>query len=384
MQDFPGTFARLRADHGRAPTAVIAASIATLIAWFLWVSVVPITIYEVSGSVRLERDVATFPIQATAAGRVVTSTLRVGQIVATGDALVELEVEGDGLHLPAERARAVGLAAQASQLRAEAQAEQDARTEEHDSAAVAAAEAESRIREASAETQFAESDLARMERLFTQGLVAVSTIQQRRADAQRLRARVATLEAAAQRVTQDQRTRDRERDVELARLASERAALDADARTTRANIARLESEVDRRRVRAPIAGTIGEAAQIRPGAVVAAGEKLGSIVPAGGLIAVAQFPAERALGRVRTGQAAVLRLAAYPWAEFGTVSAHVSKVASEIRDGSVRVELTLHRGGGFSGTLDHGMPGTVEIATERITPLSLVLRIAGQAFAAPR
>lgn len=384
MLQFPRTFARLLADHGRTPTGILVVAMTLVAAWVAWASVVPVTLYEVSGSVRLERDVATYPIQAPVSGRVVTARLQVGQSVEPGEALVELEIEGEALRLTAEQARADGLARQLSRLRAEADAERLARSEERESAAVAALEADGRLREASAEARLAESELGRIEQLFAQGLVAESAMEQSRTDAQRLRARVAALASAAQRVTQDQRTRERERDVRLARLASEIAAIEGDERAARAHTMRLSHEMERRRVRAPISGTVGEAAQIRPGAVVAEGDRLGSIVPSGRLIAVAQFPAERALGRVRPGQPAVLRLSAYPWAEFGTVRATVSKVASEIRDGAVRVELVLRQTDGFSGTLAHGMPGTVEIAAERLTPLALVLRMAGQAASEPR
>jgi len=107
-------------------------------------------------------------------------------------------------------------------------------------------------------------------------------------------------------------------------------------------------------------------------------ESVASIVPSGRLRAVAMFPAQAAFGRIREGQAAVLRLDGYPWTEFGAVKATVGHVAQEVRDGRVRVELDLQPGSNFSGRLEHGMPGSVEVAVERISPLALVLRTAGQ------
>jgi membrane fusion protein (multidrug efflux system) len=53
-------------------------------------------------------------------------------------------------------------------------------------------------------------------------------------------------------------------------------------------------------------------------------------------------------------------------------------VAQEVRDGKVRVELAIADNSGFRGKLEHGMPGTVEVAVERLTPFALVLRTAGQ------
>jgi len=93
---------------------------------------------------------------------------------------------------------------------------------------------------------------------------------------------------------------------------------------------------------------------------------------------VAQFPAQAAFGRMRVGQRAKLRLEGFPWAEFGTLSGSVTHVAQEVRGGSVRVEASIDAGSSFRGELEHGMPGTLEVMVDRVTPLSLVLRSAGQ------
>ena len=183
---------------------------------------------------------------------------------------------------------------------------------------------------------------------------------------------------AARRVPQEQTTRDRERDVRLERLRSEIATLEANQSAARAGVRRLGYEIERRRVRAPADGRIGECAILRPGAVLQQGEKLASIMPEGRLLVVAQFPAQAAFGRVRPGQPATLRLDGFPWAEFGSVAAKVARVAGEVRDGTVRVELAIADSAGFHGKLEHGMPGTVEVAVDRLTPLALALRTAGQ------
>ncbi|HEX3127077.1 MAG TPA: HlyD family secretion protein [Thermoanaerobaculia bacterium] len=69
----------------------------------------------------------------------------------------------------------------------------------------------------------------------------------------------------------------------------------------RESLGRLDLEVDRRLVRAPIAGTIAEAAALRPGAFVSAGQTLGVVMPAGRLVLVTRLP-PAALGRVAAGQ----------------------------------------------------------------------------------
>jgi membrane fusion protein (multidrug efflux system) len=61
----------------------------------------------------------------------------------------------------------------------------------------------------------------------------------------------------------------------------------------------------------------------------------------------------------------------------------VSNVAGEIRDGKVRVELNLTSGGPLPINLQHGLPGSVEVEVERLTPVKIVLRAAGQMLTAP-
>jgi membrane fusion protein (multidrug efflux system) len=382
MTEFPMTIRRLFGERGRTPVYVAGAGIALLAGWMLWASAAEITLYEVSTSARLEQGAAPYPIQTPVTGRVVATTLRVGRTVTAGEPLLDLEVESDTLRLREEQARARGWTEQVARLRAQADAERRARLEERRAADLAIAEAQSRTREAIADAQYADAEAARLERLHARDLLSDLELLKARAGAERLRALVAALQTAARRAAQDQVTRDRQRDVRIEQIGLQVAALDTQARAAEAARQRLTYEIDRRRVRAPVDGIVAEAAQVRAGTIVHEGEPLGSIVPPGQIVAVAQFPAERALGRIRPGQRATVRLAAYPWAEFGTLDAVVSAMASDVRDGAVRVELTVAPGARFRGTLDHGMPADVEIAAERITPLALVLRIAGQTFTA--
>ena len=99
--------------------------------------------------------------------------------------------------------------------------------------------------------------------------------------------------------------------------------------------------------------------------------------------AVAEYTPSAALGRVRPGQPARLRLEGFPWAQYGSLRATVAVVASEPRDGRVRVELELQPDPGSAIPLRHGLPGTAEIEVERVSPATLVLRAAGKLLARP-
>jgi multidrug resistance efflux pump len=378
MSDFARTFSRLRTDRMNATLWMLGAAVVALIAWFCWAIFAEVSLYEVSSVARVELDGATYPVASPFLGRIVATNLRVGQPVQRGELLVELDSMPQQLQLSEAQVQEQGLEPQLSRLRRQIEAEQGARGEDGQSARLSAREAQNRVSEAEMSARLAEQDLERARRLAAQHMVSVHDLDKAESEAGRLRAAVSALEVAASRVPQDHAARDREREVRIARLQGEIATLDAQRATLHAETSRLTYEIERRRIRAPVDGRIGEAANLRVGAVATEGEQLGSVVPSGHLLVVAQYSPSSAFGRIRAGEPAVLRLEGFPWTEFGTVTATVERVAQEVRDGKVRVELALSDKSSFRGTLQHGMPGTLEVTVERVSPLGLTLRTAGQ------
>jgi membrane fusion protein (multidrug efflux system) len=111
------------------------------------------------------------------------------------------------------------------------------------------------------------------------------------------------------------------------------------------------------------------------------GDKLGAIVPGGELKVVAEFLPAAAAGRIRPGQTGRIRLEGYPWIEYGTLHAQVTRVGSELRAGRVRVELAIPAGTPTTIPIEHGLPGSAEVEVERVAPATLVLRAVGKALA---
>jgi membrane fusion protein (multidrug efflux system) len=114
--------------------------------------------------------------------------------------------------------------------------------------------------------------------------------------------------------------------------------------------------------------------------VVRQGDIVGVVLPTGTLHVVAAFAPAAALGRVRAGQTARLRLEGFPWAQYGSLPATVTKVADEVRDGSVRVDLALLTDVPTNIPLQHGLPGSVEVVVDQVSPLTLLLRSVGKRF----
>jgi membrane fusion protein (multidrug efflux system) len=98
------------------------------------------------------------------------------------------------------------------------------------------------------------------------------------------------------------------------------------------------------------------------------------------LHAVADFTPGAAVGRIRVGQPARLRLEGYPWMQYGSVPARVDRVGTEAREGVVRVELTILARGDSSIPMQHGLTGQMEVAVEEVTPYELTLRATGRAL----
>ena len=384
MTAFSKTYAALLSERSRLSYLAWATGVVLLASWFWWATQIPVTLYEVSADSRLELDSATYPVQSPFVGRIVKTNLSVGQQVRQGDVLVEIDAAPDQLQMRQEQVRAIGLEPEFFRLRSQLEAEESAREAEQRASRSSLEEAQNKIREAETSARFAEDDYKRTQKLQAEGLVPARELDRTAAEARRLRAAVVTLESAPRRLSQEQSTKDRERDVRIEKIRSEIARLDSQRGTLNATIQKLGYEIERKKVRAPIDGRLAESALLRVGAVVKEGESLGSIIPSGRLIVVASYPAPAAFGRILKGQPARLRLDGFPWAEFGTVSARVERVAQEIRNNKVRVELSITPNQHLKMPLEHGMPGAAEIEVEHISPAALLLRTAGQYLSAPQ
>ena len=381
---FSRTLRSLEADRFRR-TALVLAGVAGLLAlWGWWATRSHIGVYEVTENARLEIDNAVYPLQSPIGGRVTSVSLVIGQEVAGGDVLVELESAPQTYEVKEQQARLQAVDPNLKTLRAQMEAEDAARTQERQSSKASIEEAQLRLRELKPQIDYAQSEVRRYTMLVREGLSSDRELEKSKSDVERFHLNEKTLGAAAGKLEQEQRTRDSERAVRLEKLNEEIRRLQGDRSTMAATLSRLGNEVERRKIRSPIAGRVGEAAMLQVGSVVAPGDKLAAIVPQGRLRVVAQFPPPAAFGRIRGGQPASMRLRGFPWAEFGAVRARVDRVADEVRDGTVRVELSVLDSPGLRAPLKHGMPGSIEIEIEQATPAALLMRTAGQALTGTR
>ena len=352
--------------------------------WAVWFFRARVSVYAVSETADFEVDRAAHPVDSQYAGRVVTSTLALDREVKAGEVLVELDADMQRLQLTEERTKLGALGPQIRSLEDQISAEERASMQEQQTASVALDEARAHFREADAAARLAESESPRLSQMYTSGVLAKADSERAQANAAERRAAADSLQLSVSILEQQRLTDAEDRRAHLEGLRSEANRLRGVEATTQASIQRLEDEVDRRLIRAPVDGRLGEVANVRVGSVVREGEKLADVVPTGDLRIVSSFQPADALGRIQPGQPARLRLDGFPWTEYGSIRATVTHVASEVRDGRIRVELAVNPHSANRIPMQHGLPGTVQVQVERISPASLVLRVVGRGFGGSR
>lgn len=372
----------LRADSGIKSIAGLLIALTVGGAWLVWAWEARISRYELSDSARLELDGAAYPIQANAAGELAGSSLVLGKEVHAGDVLAKLDDNDQRLSLQQERTHLASLEPQLAALRAQMHSEAQGSSDEHKVLGLSVDAARAQHEEAQAQANLAESVADRARRLRSAGILSEADTQRLIVDAEMKRAAANSFRLILLRLGPEQQVRERDRDVRQKQILGDIAKVEAEMATSSAMIRKLEYDIEQRLIRAPVSGRLGECATLRPGIHINQGQQLGLILPHGRLQVIAEFQPADALGKVHPGQSATVRLQGFPWTQFGTVPAQVSRVAGDIRDGKIRVELAVNPAANPRIHLQHGLPGSVEVEIERISPIALVLRSAGRVLGA--
>lgn len=370
-------------DSGSTLVALVSA-MALVLAWGAWFVLARVTLYAVTDTARLEVDRQAHQVTAAVPGKVVASRLELGRQVERGEVLVELDSEAVRRAIEDKEAEKAGLVSQLERIRTQIEAQTQALGEARSAESAALNEARAEYDQAEAAARLAEEESSRIARVHAQGLVSEAERDRARAEAQARRANSEARLRASKRLQMDRRLEQSEKQALVAELDRQRALLEARTSSLEAVLSGLAHELDQHLVRAPVAGSLGEVVSLQPGAVVAKGDRLAALVPPGQLRIVAEFAPPEALGRIQRDQRARLRLEGFPWVHYGTVRARVTRVASEPLEGRIRVELGLDQAPSFPVPLQHGLPGTLEVEVEKISPAALVLRVAGRALARPK
>jgi membrane fusion protein (multidrug efflux system) len=351
---------------------------AVVAVWLAWLFAARVAVMEVSDDARLEVGAAAHPVQAEVGGRVVSTTLVLGRDVKEGDVLLDLDARAERLQLEEARLRRTTLQNQVEPLRNELVARERVRLEARLAAEAQLSEARARQHEAALRARIASEEASRIATLRDGGHVGELEALKALGEAETRGVNVEALGHDLARLERDARVRESENSAALERLRRDVASMDGEIGSLGATIDRLEFEIARRTVRAPIGGRLGDVVLLQEGAFVQPGTRVCTVVPRGDLRVVAEFRAATAVGRVQSGQRAKVRLTGFPWTEYGSLDAVVDSVGTEPINGLVRAELLLDASARTRIPMQHGLPGTVYVEVERVSPATLVLRAAGK------
>ncbi len=241
-------------------------------------------------------------------------------------------------------ARMLALPDDPPRLYAQVEAQRDARAQAHEASLAEQRTVVARARrevQAAMETQaklagalpvLVEQERA-FERLARDGYAGKLMVAQRsreRLDAEQdLRAQEHRVEAARATIDQGERR--------IAQInASYRAQLQAERGDAEAQLARLLQDLEKfnhrqqlAELRAPVDGVIKDLATQTPGAVLAPGTVLMTLVPEGEALVAEVWLANQDAGFVSSGQVAKLKLASFPFQRYGMLDARVVRISAD-------------------------------------------------------
>jgi len=348
--------------------------------WCVWFFGARVKVFASASQARVEVADTSHRVQAQLSGYVIAVHAQLERSVERGDTLIELDASAQKRQVEQRLVERHAAQQQLAAVRQQIAAVSSVLASQRTAAELHSEEAALRQAQAEALAAVRDDERAANQQLFDRGAVAAAVAARSLSDADQQHREAGALSVTRKRIDADQRLAEAERMQRLSELRKEAAALDGTLASIAARMLELEEEIDKRRIRAPIAGRLGDVAPLTVGAFVRVGDELGMIIPKGALRIVAQFPPDEALGRIQPGQPGELRLFAFPWTQFGSVSGVVERVAQEVRDGRVRVELLIHEARAVRIPLQHGLPGSLQIAVDEASPASLAWRAAGRGF----
>ncbi len=380
---FPQSVRALSSDSPQRWLWGLTLALVMLMLWGGWLLFARLWVYVSTDQARMEAHELLHPVETQVGGRVIESHIVLGKDVEREEVLAILDSEVQRYQLEEMRASVKASEAELGELEKLVTAEERVLAQMGTAARAARKETEIKISHAETAAEFAEHKAGRLSDLKDDGHLPELDILGAEADAKKQRSLARAQRLAYERLVADQKIQTSERLLRIEQLRQQMIRLEGQVRIGEASIRRLETDIAKRVVRAPIAGRLGEVTDLPVGIVVTAGQRLAAIVPSGELKIVAHFMAHEALGRLEPGQKARLRLDAFPWTQYGSVVGKVARVSSEPFNGMVRTEIHIDKTSSKLIPYQHGLVGTVEVAVEQVSPAVLLLRSAGKLVGRP-
>ncbi len=143
------------------------------------------------------------------------------------------------------------------------------------------------------------------------------------------------------------------------------------------DLVKATAKNERATLKSPITGTIQQLAVSTVGQVVSGAQSLMTIVPSDGPIEIEAMIQNQDIGFVEPGQDAIIKIEAFPFTRFGSISGKVSRVsrdAVEERDAIAMADpMQAARPGGASGGAGAKGPNLVFPATVRLDKMTITV-----------
>ncbi|MFA0813666.1 HlyD family secretion protein [Microbulbifer epialgicus] len=374
---FLHTTRSISADNFHSLALVTVFGISLMVTWAAWFFTKDITAYSVSDQAKLEQEQNTIHVSTQRTGRVVAIQASLGDVLNRGDKLVRLDTASFDLDLDGDSKISQSLEIQLDAI----EREQDLLNKKFakdDKALMGQLKLLRQQYQLQESNQQIQADVAdRYERLLKKQqsseldyLAAKRTYQQM---AMATLAAEAEIEAAEGRREQIAN----EYQLALSELQQRRAEIQSKHAEVNTRIQQGNLAVDEQQLRAPISGKLASFADFREGEVLVAGQHVATIQAKGNISVQAFFPPALALGHIREGQSAQVKLDGFSWARYGQLHARVERVASAVQRDRILVELSLQGEVPPLLPLLHDLPARVEVATGSKTPYQLLLQRVG-------
>jgi membrane fusion protein (multidrug efflux system) len=374
---FKGTLQSLEIDNARDRRAAGTLIVAAALAWGVWSVTARIPVYATSDRARLESQQSTYRIAPAVDGHISRADLQLGQIVHKGQILIELDSTTPRNALAEGTTRVAALQRDVAALDRQVQAEVRAFEADRARQSVAIAEAGAAADEATAQLDAARRQSDDLAKLRAAGIAADANAAAAAQETKARLAHVATLDLGRQRLETTQTVSAAEAQSRLATLQAQRTRLEGDLALAERAIAQLQHDIELRSIVAPESGRIGELQNVHVGTFISAGTGLGTVVPDESLRIVADLSPDL-MTRVRAGEPARFRYDGLSTLTHGSLAALVTRTGTEVRDGTFEVILAPTGAGTPTLPLTHGLRGSIDIEIERLSPLDLLLRRAGE------
>ncbi len=165
----------------------------------------------------------------------------------------------------------------------------------------------------------------------------------------------------------------REQDLEISQINSRLSALEDQHEQLNRAISRAILEVKKYAITALTDGEVVQLASLTAGNLINIGDQIATIGNSTGWLIHSQFDAADAVGHIKDGQQARILVDGFPWRQYGSLNANVSHVAKIGMKSHVDVMLELQPNQHSQIPLTYGQPVTVEVQTEALSPIMLLL-----------